>query len=68
MLKEKQVEQDDEKHQFFQISYLLKKRLQVSGQYAVWLPDGRLMTVAYTVDGENGFVPKISFDTNNPLG
>lgn len=41
---------------------------KVSGQYAVWLPDGRLMTVAYTVDGENGFQPKITFDTNNPLG
>jgi len=27
-----------------------------------------LMTVTYTVEGEGGYVPKITFDTNNPLG
>lgn len=32
-------------------------------------PDGRLMTVTYYVDGESGFVPKITFQDNaNPFG
>ncbi|XP_049826527.1 uncharacterized protein LOC109601561 [Aethina tumida] len=34
---------------------------RVAGQYYVYLPDGRLMTVEYTVDGESGFVPRITF-------
>jgi len=33
----------------------------VEGKYYVLLPDGRTMTVEYTVDGDSGFVPKISF-------
>ena len=34
---------------------------RVEGKYYVLLPDGRTMTVEYFVDGESGFVPKISF-------
>ncbi|XP_018561136.1 uncharacterized protein LOC108903441 [Anoplophora glabripennis] len=32
---------------------------RVSGSYYVYLPDGRLMTVDYVVNGDSGFVPKI---------
>ncbi|KAJ9598504.1 hypothetical protein L9F63_010824, partial [Diploptera punctata] len=42
---------------------------RVDGSYHVWLPDGRLMTVTYYVDGESGFVPTITYQqTNNPFG
>ncbi|XP_050429643.1 pro-resilin-like [Adelges cooleyi] len=37
---------------------------RVEGSYFVLLPDGRLMTVSYYVDGESGFVPKITFQDN----
>ena len=37
---------------------------RVDGSYSVWLPDGRLMTVAYYVDGESGFVPTITYTDN----
>ncbi|CAH0564908.1 unnamed protein product [Brassicogethes aeneus] len=40
---------------------------RVVGQYYVYLPDGRLMTVDYTVDGESGFVPRISFQNQAPI-
>ncbi|XP_073981012.1 pro-resilin-like [Rhodnius prolixus] len=40
---------------------------RVEGSYYVLLPDGRMMTITYYVDGESGFVPKISFQENaNP--
>ncbi|GAA1961802.1 chitin-binding domain-containing protein [Kitasatospora viridis] len=40
----------------------------VEGSYYVLLPDNRLMTVSYYVDGESGFVPQISFQENpSPL-
>ncbi|KAJ8927320.1 hypothetical protein NQ314_020234 [Rhamnusium bicolor] len=38
---------------------------RVSGSYYVYLPDGRLMTIDYSVDGDSGFVPRISF-SNQP--
>ncbi|PSN36604.1 hypothetical protein C0J52_21293 [Blattella germanica] len=42
---------------------------RVDGSYYVWLPDGRLMTVTYYVDGESGFVPTITYSQNaNPFG
>ncbi|XP_050536822.1 pro-resilin-like [Daktulosphaira vitifoliae] len=42
---------------------------RVEGSYFVYLPDGRLMTVSYYIDGESGFVPKITFQDNaNPFG
>lgn len=42
---------------------------RVEGSYFVLLPDGRLMTVTYYVDGKSGFVPKITFQDNaNPFG
>lgn len=59
---------DPEKELFFNKNEAGDQSGKVSGQYSVWLPDGRLMTVVYTVDAESGFVPKITFDTNNPLG
>ncbi|KAK3910919.1 Pro-resilin [Frankliniella fusca] len=34
---------------------------RVEGKYYVLLADGRTMTVEYYVDGDSGFVPKISF-------
>merc|ERR1712025_1317904 len=37
---------------------------RVDGSYSVWLPDGRLMTVTYYVDGESGFVPTITYTDN----
>lgn len=42
---------------------------RIEGSYFVYLPDGRLMTVTYYVDGESGFVPKITFQDNaSPFG
>ncbi|CAG7827006.1 unnamed protein product [Allacma fusca] len=38
---------------------------RTDGKYFVWLPDGRLMTVTYYVEGDSGFVPKISFSDAN---
>ncbi|XP_045476847.1 uncharacterized protein LOC123682326 [Harmonia axyridis] len=40
---------------------------RVTGSYFVQLPDGRLMTVEYFVDGDSGFVPKITYQTGNQL-
>jgi hypothetical protein len=41
---------------------------RTDGSYHVWLPDGRLMTVTYFVDGDSGFVPKITFEKDaNPF-
>lgn len=36
----------------------------VTGTYYVLLPDGRLQTVEYRVDGDTGFVPRISYQAN----
>ncbi|XP_067009929.2 pro-resilin isoform X2 [Anabrus simplex] len=42
---------------------------RVDGNYYVWLPDGRLMSITYYVDGDSGFVPQISYTAKaNPLG
>jgi len=34
----------------------------VIGQYFVLLPDGRLQTVTYTADGDNGYVADVRYD------
>ncbi|KAK5641615.1 hypothetical protein RI129_010162 [Pyrocoelia pectoralis] len=34
---------------------------RVVGSYFTLLPDGRLQTVEYFVDGESGFVPRITY-------
>ncbi|QQP42359.1 Putative LOC100870303, partial [Caligus rogercresseyi] len=34
----------------------------VSGSYQVALPDGRIQTVRYTVDGYNGFVADVQYE------
>ncbi|XP_063705840.1 pro-resilin-like [Culicoides brevitarsis] len=60
---------DAEKQLFFDKNELGDGTGKVTGRYSVWLPDGRLMTVDYTVDKESGYVPKVSFQDNaNPLG
>jgi hypothetical protein len=35
---------------------------RTNGRYFVQLPDGRLQTVEYYVDGDSGFVAKVSYD------
>uniref|UniRef100_A0A0K2VA18 Cuticular protein hypothetical 5 [Bombyx mori] n=1 Tax=Lepeophtheirus salmonis TaxID=72036 RepID=A0A0K2VA18_LEPSM len=35
----------------------------VAGSYKVTLPDGRIKTVTYTVEGDSGFVADVQFDT-----
>ncbi|XP_043247299.1 pro-resilin-like [Amphibalanus amphitrite] len=35
---------------------------QVQGQYSVLLPDGRLQTVSYAVDGDSGFVADVQYE------
>ncbi|KAK4874563.1 hypothetical protein RN001_013923 [Aquatica leii] len=34
---------------------------KVLGSYYTLLPDGRIMTVEYRVDGQSGYVPRISY-------
>ena len=35
---------------------------QVQGQYSVLLPDGRLQTVSYAVEGDSGFVADVQYE------
>jgi hypothetical protein len=59
---------DAEKQLFFDKNEAGTEQGTVSGKYSVWLADGRLMTVEYTVDKDSGYVPKVSFQENaNPL-
>ncbi|KAI5644231.1 insect cuticle protein domain-containing protein [Phthorimaea operculella] len=61
--------EDQEKLLFFGANEAGDAQGKVIGGYKVLLPDGRLMSVEYTVDGDSGFVPKISFEDNaNPFG
>ncbi|CAG9125407.1 hypothetical protein JYU34_006047 [Plutella xylostella] len=61
--------EDQEKALFFGANEAGDAQGKVIGGYKVLLPDGRLMTVEYTVEGESGFVPKITFEENaNPFG
>lgn len=61
--------EDPEKTLYFGANEVGDAEGKVVGGYRVLLPDGRLMTVEYTVQGDSGFVPKISFDSNaNPFG
>ncbi|XP_026762046.1 cuticle protein 10.9-like [Galleria mellonella] len=61
--------EDQEKSLYFGANESGDAQGKVIGGYKVLLPDGRLMTVEYTVEGESGFVPKISFEENaNPFG
>ncbi|XP_063536076.1 cuticle protein 10.9-like [Cydia strobilella] len=61
--------EDQEKALFFGANEAGDAAGKVNGGYKVLLPDGRLMTVEYTVEGDSGFVPKISFEDNaNPFG
>ncbi|KAJ0176746.1 hypothetical protein K1T71_007925 [Dendrolimus kikuchii] len=61
--------EDPEKALYFGANEVGDAQGKVLGGYRVLLPDGRLMTVEYTVEGESGFVPKISFEDNaNPFG
>ncbi|XP_055297433.1 pro-resilin-like [Sitodiplosis mosellana] len=59
---------DPEKMLFFDKNEIGDASGKVTGKYSVWLPDGRLMTVEYSVAKETGFVPKVTFQDNaNPL-
>ncbi|CAH0585844.1 unnamed protein product [Chrysodeixis includens] len=61
--------EDQEKALYFGANESGDAQGKVVGGYKVLLPDGRLMTVEYTVEGESGFVPKISFEDNaSPFG
>lgn len=61
--------EDQEKALYFGANEAGDAQGKVIGGYRVLLPDGRLMTVEYTVEGDSGFVPKITFEDNaNPFG
>lgn len=60
--------EDPEKTLYFGANESGDAQGKVVGGYRVLLPDGRLMNVEYTVEGESGFVPKITFENNaNPF-
>jgi len=40
----------------------------VNGFYQVLLPDGRLQTVKYTVEGDSGFVADVTYELRRPFG
>ncbi|XP_045498386.1 cuticle protein 10.9-like [Colias croceus] len=56
--------EDPEKELYFGANESGDAQGKVIGGYRVLLPDGRLMVVEYTVEGDSGFVPKISFQDN----
>ncbi|GAB0092241.1 pro-resilin-like [Sergentomyia squamirostris] len=59
---------DPEQNLFFDKNEAGDVTGRVTGRYSVLLPDNRLMTVEYSVDGESGFVPIIKFEDNaNPF-
>nr|XP_040581065.1 vegetative cell wall protein gp1-like [Lepeophtheirus salmonis] len=39
----------------------------ITGSYKVVLPDGRIKTVTYTVEGDSGFVADVQFETTPAL-
>lgn len=58
---------DEEKQLFFEKSESGEDG-SVKGKFSVLLADGRLLTVEYVADKENGFAPKLSFENNfNPF-
>ncbi|XP_023934779.2 cuticle protein 10.9-like [Bicyclus anynana] len=61
--------EDQEKLLYFGANESGDAQGKVVGGYKVLHPDGRLMTVEYTVQGDSGFVPIIKFEQNaNPFG
>ncbi|XP_059613835.1 pro-resilin-like [Phlebotomus argentipes] len=59
---------DPEKDLFFDKSESGDATGKVTGRYSVLMPDKRLMIVTYSVEGESGFVPQITFQDNaNPF-
>ncbi|XP_045448364.1 uncharacterized protein LOC123656748 [Melitaea cinxia] len=61
--------EDQEKLLYFGANEASDAQGKVLGGYRVLLPDGRLMSVEYTVEGDSGFVPIIKFENNaNPFG
>ncbi|CAH2096375.1 unnamed protein product [Euphydryas editha] len=61
--------EDQEKLLYFGANESGDAQGKVIGGYRVLLPDGRLMSVEYTVEGDSGFVPIIKFENNaNPFG
>ncbi|XP_042235270.1 pro-resilin-like [Homarus americanus] len=39
-----------------------------SGEYRVLLPDGRTQVVTYTVEGDDGYVAKVTYEGGGGLG
>lgn len=56
---------DEESKSYYGHEEKTEETGRTEGKYFVWLADGRLMTVEYYVDGESGFVPKITFSEPN---
>lgn len=52
---------DEEKQVFFNKTESGDEKGKVIGSFSVLLADGRLMTVDYIADANEGFVPKISY-------
>ena len=52
---------DEEKQLFFEKAESGDEQGKVSGKFTILLADGRLLTVEYVADKDDGFVPKISF-------
>lgn len=60
--------EDAEKQLFFDKNEIGDDQGKVTGSYSVFLPDGRLMKVEYSIEKDSGFVPKITFQENaNPF-
>lgn len=57
----KYIVKDEEKRLFIEKSESGDENGNVLGQFSVLLADGRLMTVEYAANREEGFVPKLSF-------
>lgn len=56
---------DEHKQLFFEKTESGDDKGKVTGKFSVLLADGKLLTVEYVADKEDGFVPKISLKTNS---
>lgn len=58
---------DQEKMLFIKKSEMGDDKGKVKGSYSVLQADGRLLTVDYEADKDDGFVPKISYQNVDPF-